>query len=325
MFQLLALLASAPAAAADGYWHPADLSAESQLFRRLNEGSLGPFDDRSRRADELAQALRDYALALDLLGARAPAEERARLDALEKQFHRDKAKVEAFASALVDDVDRTFQAAVERALAQMEGSYEVCERQIPAGPQVPGMRRRMQDNPACTGEDVNARLAALLDADPTLAAEVDEILALTWPAFTIEPEARPAVGGDDRWILVAPLFRRGATDALRRIDQADENARLPFQAAIEEGASKEELARLATEAEKVDAATAAARAALGSPVLDAADKALSRWGEAAGWCANPPALGGCAGEDATGALVPRLLDDPRVEKSLRKASDRVAG
>ncbi|MCB9698749.1 MAG: hypothetical protein H6738_18350 [Alphaproteobacteria bacterium] len=63
--------------------------------------------------------------------------------------------------------------------------------------------------------------------------------------------------------------------------------------------------------------TAAARAALAAPVLEAAANAMARWKREApaAWCANPEVLGGCTGMDASAELVGRLVDDKRVQKA----------
>lgn len=318
----LVLLLATSALAGDGYWHPNDLMVESKAFARLSEGAMSQFEARTRRSDELAGALVRYELALDLLGDRAPQEERARLEALEKQFNREKAVVEAFASTLIEDVDGAFYGAVERAIGSLGVTAAECEREVPTGPQVPGMRVRTAKNPACVGDDLNARIAAAVDGDGALAKDIDEILALPWPDFTVAAEARPAVGDHTTWIAVYPLFAKGARDALATIDRADETARLPIQSAIEEGA---DLASLGEKAAAIDAATAVKHAALGAPVLEAAERTLAKWGESVAWCANPAVLGGCEGTDATETLVPRLLDDARVEKSLKKANLAAGG
>lgn len=321
---LLALILCAPAQAG-GFWHPMDVGAESEAFGRLTEGTMGPFEERSQVAAQTAQALVNYQLAIDLLGSRAPEGEQARLDALEKQFNRDKAVLEAFAGALIEDVDTTFRAAVDRALSEVEGEVVECEREIVSGPQVPGMRPRTEKNPDCTGDDLNARIAKALDQDAELSAAIDEILALQWPDFDIATETRPAAGPEGKWVAVRPLFVQGAPKALAQIDRDDENARLPFQSAIENNAEPAELKRLAKEAEAITEQTAARRAALAEPVLAASEKTLGKWGESVGWCANPVSLGGCSGDNATKDLVGKLLAEPRVEKSLRKASEAVGG
>lgn len=316
---LIALVSAAVAAPA-GYYHPQDLAARSERFSEVTERSGGAFEDASRRSSELARALRDYREALDLLGDRAPAAERERLEELQKTFNRQRATLQAFAETLLEDVDGEFRAAVERAVASVPGEVTVCEGEVADGPRVPGMRQRTRPNPDCTGDDLNDALAGKVDADPALRRALREIVAVEWPALDLPSEPQAPVGGGARWISVHALLRQGAAGTLKRIVQEDDEARLPFQAAIEQGASAAELAEHVDAARRLTAATASKRARAAAPVLEIADSRLQRLekrGEpATGWCANPPLLGGCTGDDATGDLVARLLDDKKVGKAL---------
>jgi hypothetical protein len=315
------LLALSTLAYADsaGFYHPNDIATASALFGRAADSAGVTFEERSAKAEGIAGALRDYELALDLLAVRAPVDEHVRLEELDRQFNREFAVLQVFSDAMMDDFMREFEASLERALADLPGAIP-CEREIADGPQIPGMRTRTKANPECRGEDLNARLAATMDADPTLGAAIAEILALEWPDLSVNPSAQTPSGGGERHVHVDALLRAGARSALRDIDADDEQARLPFEAAIEEGASKEELERLVADAQRVTEQTATRRGALAAPVLAAASKVTAKWtkkGEpATGWCANPVLFGGCTGADDTGELVPRLLEQAKVANAL---------
>ncbi|NCG21725.1 MAG: hypothetical protein GWP91_22135 [Rhodobacterales bacterium] len=319
MCTIVALLFST-AFAGDGFYHPNDLAPESAEFMRLNEQAMGPFEDRSRTSAEIGRSLALYRESLDLLGNLAPDDEYSRLDALEKQYNRERAVLETFANTLVDDVDTTFLAALDKAKTSLGVKAMECEREIQVGPQVPGMRGRTEPNPACKGDDLNASLAKAMDADPELQAVVAEIIALEWPTFGIDTEAQSAVGDGDGWIWIRPLFATGAPQALRAIDDADDNARLPFQAALEDEPTAPQLKQLTEAAEGVTQTTATSRANLAAPVLVVADKALAKMGASAAWCANPPSLGGCTGDNKTQDLVQKLVADGKVSKTLTKAA-----
>ena len=319
MCTIVALLFST-AFAGDGFYHPNDLAPESAEFMRLNEQAMGPFEDRSRKSAEIGRALSLYRESLDLLGDLAPEAEYNRLDALEKQYNRERAVLEAFANTLVDDVDTTFLASLDRAKTAIGFKAMECEREIQVGPRVPGMRGRTEANPDCKGDDLNAALAKAMDADPKLQAAVAEIIALDWPTFGIGAEAQSAIGDGDGWIWVRPVFAKGAPQALRAIDDADEKARLPFQAALEDEPTAPQLKQLTEAANGVTQTTATSRATLAAPVLVVADKALAKLGESAAWCANPPSLGGCDGDNKTQDLVQKLVDDGKVSKTLTKAA-----
>lgn len=316
---LLALISTAFAAPV-GYWHPQDLAAQSQLFARANDAAAATWEQLSRRSDSYARALRDHREALDLLGDRAPAAERERLAALEKEFNRQQAVVGAFAETFIEDFDAEFSAAVGRARAAMGGTIVECQGTVADGPQVPGLRPRTRPNPDCQGEDLNRDLAAKIDADPQLAAALDEMLALEWPSLELEATPVPPVGQGSRHVPVLALMRQGAGPTLRAIDQADDRARMPLEAAIEEGATPDQLAAKVADARKITEQTAARRAELAAPVLAAAEgvlaKAQKKGEPATAWCAQPQILGGCTGDDAGSTLVPHLLAQKKVKKAL---------
>jgi len=314
---VIVLLFSSLAAA--GYYHPADIAAESKTYGVAADQASAAYESANRTAEALALAFTEYELSLDLLGAAAPAAERARLDALRKTYNRERAQLESFASYMLEDFDAVFLAAMDRAVATHKGATE-CEAMVQKGPSMPGIKPRYEKNPECTGEDLNAEIAAAMDRDPALAAAVKEILTVEWPALTTGAEAMAPIGGADRWVSVSALLSKGAAGALAAIDREDDAARTPLAAAIEEGATTEEKAALVSQARQITADTAAKRASLAGPVLTAADAAAAKWvkkGEpATGWCANPAMLGGCSGADATGELVPRLLADKKVGRAL---------
>ncbi|MEZ4320115.1 MAG: hypothetical protein R3F61_21730 [Myxococcota bacterium] len=307
------LFALIPAALA-GFYHPAEVAAQSEAFGKASERSAAAASDAQSGVRAHAEALRRFEEALDLLGSREPAGQRDRHAALEKRYNRDFAALQAFADAMVQDFDGAFGRALERALAAHPGAVR-CQGQIPSGPRLPGIPQRTTANPECQGDDLNAALAASMDADPTLASDLAGVLARPWPALGLDAEPVAPVGGE-RWVSVSEVFHAGMRDALRSIDQADEDARLPFEAAIEQGADKEALRGMSDAAKKVDEATRARRAALASPVLDRADVVLAKQAPPGGWCAQPALLGGCTGTEDT-SLVRVLLDDKKIAKSVR--------
>jgi hypothetical protein len=322
MWLVLAQISAALGAAPTGYWHPDDLAPRSTLFVSASERLQASYGERERAISTLSAALRNYRTALDLLGAAAPAAERDRLERLEHDYQRQYAVVQAFADDLVTAFDGAFQVSVDRAVAAAGGAVE-CEATISSGPNIPGIPSRRSANPACHGEDLNAALAAAVDADPALKSAIDELLARPWPEVALAPEpqapivAAGAPAPAARWLSVHDLMTAGARDALQGIDLRDDEARDAIHARLEEGASTAELKALEPEAERIEAATAAVRAELAAPVLAASNAAMAKWkgDPATGWCANPTALGGCTGEDASRDLVGRLIDDKKVAKT----------
>jgi hypothetical protein len=121
-------------------------------------------------------------------------------------------------------------------------------------------------------------------------------------------------------VWIEELARAGAQAALARIDAEDDTARSEIDALIEGGATAADLTAKQADAEKITAETAAKRAALGAPLMAAGDKALAKWAKSDGataWCAQPAALGGCAGTDVTNEVAPKLIADPKVAKALQ--------
>lgn len=294
-----------------GFYHPQDVASESRMFASVSEGMAEQASEAQRETRALALALRDYEEALDLLGDAAPPEERARLQALERQYHRELAVLQAAVDEKVAGFDQAFGSALARALRGHPGA-ERCARQVAAGPAIPGLGARTERNPACRGDDLNARLAAVMDEDSTLFLELNQVTG-PLPTFSLPVEAMPS---GERWIGVAPFFQAAAGDALRAIRQADEEARLPIEAAIEQGATEEALRALRPEARAIDEQTADRRAELAAPVLERAAEVFTKRAPGSSWCAQPARLGGCTGTDATRSLAGMLRDDRKLLRTL---------
>lgn len=312
-------LALPVAQAAPGHYHPEDIAASSTLMARASEGLTTSFDARAKALRRVAISLQDYREALDLLGSRAPAAERERLDALEKQYHREEAVLQAFADEIITDFDTVMGGAMNVALAKFPEA-ERCRAEIEVpGPKVPGMRSRTKANPDCTGEDLNAEIAKAMDAFPTLNADIDEILALEWPTVTVDATPQTAVGeGVERWVHVRALTRATAKPQLAEISREDDLMRLEIDAALE--GDQPDLEALKTRVAEIERTTGASRATLGSAVLGAADIRLAKKkAPATGWCANPATLGGCSGPDATRDVVSALTSDRKFDKALQRA------
>src|SRR5688572_10535987 len=92
-------------AAPVGFWHPEDLQPLSRRFMETSQKLQEPFEDRSTAAERLAGAVREDQEAVDLLGPRAPAAERDRLDAARHEFQRQHAVLQQFADELISDYD----------------------------------------------------------------------------------------------------------------------------------------------------------------------------------------------------------------------------
>lgn len=297
------------ALAGGGFYHPSDVAAVSERFVEASDTSAGRATTAQKQARTLAAALLDYEEALDLLGI----EDRTRHDALQTQYQRDFAVLQAFVDEQIERFDNAFGSALARALEAHPGAAR-CKRDVAVGRALPGMAARTEPNPECTGSDLNQALATAIDADTQLEAELDALAKQAWPALELPIEAVSA--GSERWVSAPRFFRAHSREALKQIRDADYDARLDFQVAIEQGASKDELQAMVEKAKGVDARTAAQRRNVAQPALERAAAVFAKKAPDASWCPQPAVLGGCTGTDATGELSELLLADKKLVKAL---------
>lgn len=319
---LLLLLAQLTAlAGSPGHYHPTDVAAASELFATAQATSGVVFGERSEQSQALAASLNAFEEGLDLLGDRAPADQRDRFTALRQQYHRDFAVLQQTANSMLDAFDAAFGDALARALEGRE--LERCRVERASGPRFTRSARPAGPE-SCPGDDQNGALAATLDADPLLRADIDALTATEWPEFHLTAEPATLIGGSAGAVDVRRFLRSHANAGLAAIDRADEDARLEFQAALEDGAEGEALKGLVGEAQQVTATTAARRAELAAPVLAAAEanwaRAAKKGPAAPGWCAQPLLLGGCTAAPVAPERVQATASNGKVRKALDKAS-----
>jgi hypothetical protein len=302
-------------ALAGGFYHPNDVAMASAQYARATDASATAFENAQDTSMQFAHGVNAYEASLDLLGSRAPASERKRHQRLSAEFNDSFAAMSDFATVLADDYDRVFTEAMDRAVAANAPDAVLCEGSIASGPALPGIRPRFEANPDCEGTDHNPTVVAAMDADPTLISDLDELIGRAWPPFRLPTDKQEAIG-DGSWIEVWAFFRTAAPDALAQIQHADDEARLPLEAALENGADP---SSLVSSAVSITGQTADARAALADATFQAAAKLSLQWaksGESFSWCANPRVLGGCDGNDGTKTLGKKLVDHPKVARSL---------
>lgn len=309
-------------AAEPGHYDANTIAGESRAFLAAQDQVAPKYQQAREAAGAIAGALADHALALDALGDAAPPAARAALDEAWRQFGRDEAVVQTFAQAQVDGFDTAFTEAVERAA---HGAVE-CERSRP----LPGMPGRTVPSASnCPGADRSAEIARRIDADPALKRQLDALLQQPWPTFQHQPAPIAPVGAvpaSAQVVDLSSLLHAGAATALRAIERADEEARLPIAAALESEPDDAALTRLRAEAAAVDAATAARRTTLAAPLLKAVAKrntTAARKGQpVVVWCSQPAWLGGCTPSASEDALT-TLLADPKVARALQIGTDAV--
>jgi hypothetical protein len=311
---MLSLTGVSTEALAAGHYDPNEVAARSAQFTRAAEAMAPAFEQAESAASGLAGGLRAWEEAIDLLGARAPAGERAALDAAEGEFFRQRAVLAAFATRQAEDFDALFREAIERATAGDDLAPCSARSGLRLGPSRGGER-------VCAGADKTDDVVRQIDADRVLVAGIDQLLGAPWPTIKLDVARLPALMAPP--VFVGELLHRAAGDQLQAIDRADAEARVPFEAAIEEGASPAQLAALRDEAAAVDAATASRRAALAAPLLAAVDaaraKAAKRGDMLPDLCVRPDVFGGCGGPSSPAGLG-ELLADPKVAAAVRKVT-----
>jgi hypothetical protein len=314
----LALLLLAPSATAErAYYHPDNVGPHSELFGQASAHVAARFE---RIQAEMAKAS-PLLVSLDegtaLCSERAPESFSAYASALRGESNLAQAKVQAFVDTLVEDFEVTFGGAMERVLEQAAEGYELelCQA---AG--IHALMGRSQ----CEGTDLAPRIGQHMDGDEQLQADVQEILALEWPGFALQGSTQPVipVTGVGSFVdldtLTDALIRERIAQAKARHAQALES----IEADLEEGETQAVRDAALGKAQDFRVIYEQEMVGLGEELFTAMESALPRLQKkgapaAVGVCANPPGLGGCAGEDVTEQLVPLLLSDKKLLKALQ--------
>jgi hypothetical protein len=307
------LVSSTAFAVAPGHWHPTDLAPLSTRFHDSSAKLQEVLADREGTAKTLAAALLEYEESLDLLGSRAPAAERARCDELQEGFKDHREALQTFANKLVEDYDAAFRRSVARAAGGTYAELQECEAEIERGA-LPGMPGQKTPNMACEGPNLNQTFATAVDADPELARDLDELLARPWPQTTIEQEPQAVIDGTS-WLLVREVVQGVAGETLSGIETSDGLSRLDLANRAVEATGQADMDVLHAELAQLEAETTASRAALGEPILAAAEAVLAKKSAETGWCANPRTLGACVGPDAGRDVLAAVTSNKKVQKA----------
>jgi hypothetical protein len=300
------LLAGAALAQPVGHFHPDDVAARSKVFVGAAE-KMGPaFEGAQQELGALGRGLQELEIGAAVLGARVPGGFADWSTAQRRTVTGQFLQVQRHVDLVQEDFGGVFGTALSRALDAEGGALKECTK----GTGVQALMRR--PGAGCPGEDRNGALARALDADTSLQGDVTEILDIPFPALGVDERAWAPVPltGAARWVSAAGLANRFAGAALEREAAALEVQLAPLEARIAAGD-----ATAVAEAAKARDGYEAALATAGTSLLDAATKALDKAGAGdVGVCPNAAAFGGCAGEDASKALLQTLAADKRFTK-----------
>ncbi len=307
------LLLSSIAFAGEAWYDPDAVAAGSELFVAL-ASEMGPwYEDLQNQMTRTSLALEGLDAAALLAANHADDALGTYSQGLRKQAAHQYLQVQRFADVLAEDTEATFGGALERAVATLGVTAEPCQARSGA---VMGPMRGMGGSGGCEGEDVSADLAALMDQDPALRAAVTEIQGLDWPGFAVEGAPQPiiALTGTDRYVQLDAAAKALIQDRLDTLEMALEDQLAPLEDQLTEGAEGGEAALAQAQAFRAD--YEAAVAAEGDRLLVALTAGLKKE-PGVGVCANPAALGGCAGTDVTAELLPVLQEHKKVQKALK--------
>lgn len=313
---LLLLLGTTAAAAPAAYYHPDSVAEKSTLFAESAKQSGDAFDKAQQGVGRLGAALEDLETGVGFLGSDIPADFKSWAESTRKEGLGQFLVVQRFVDGIQDDYSGAFEAALKRALPTVAGSggVAVCKASGPhLGPGGGGASR------ACEGQDLNAALARAIDADTTLKAKLDEIMSRTWPTVAIHPAPQPVVAltGTTRWVSAAALSEAFLKERTQTRKEALDDA----LAGLEERIDAQDADAIA-EAGRLKTAYLEGLGQDGAALRGAATEALARAAKKGagpadvGVCANPVALGGCPGEDATEATLSALRADKKLPRTL---------
>lgn len=308
---VLALVPLAAAAADPAFYHPDDIAKASAVFGKVAERTGPAFEQRQQTVNRASAALSDLETGTLLLGDDAPEQVRAWSDDTRRQVTGQVMRLQRHVDLLQDDYAKVFADALGRAKATVGKGYDVKE----CGK---GSVVQLRNRATCAGADLNIPLAKAMDADPLLKSELDAIAAVEWPSVTLPTSTMPVVelSGTARWVDGAALARMAAGPWLEARAGALERKLDPLLAdgSTPEAVEKAKAAR--AEWEKEMGADGKRFRALVAEALGRLEK--KGVVKDVGWCANPPALGGCAGEDATVRVLSALTDDKKFQKAVEK-------
>ncbi len=303
------IFASTAIAGTAAFYHPDDIAAQSLRFREVSDAIQPKFERGQDAVGRYSNALADLEIAVGLLGADVPSGLATWSQLTRRQVTGQYLRLNKHAELVQEDFSNVFLDALARALPKVTAGKDVVECQATG---VVAMMHRT----TCAGDDLNLALAKALDGDGQLGRELNSILSVEWPSIVVEPKAQPVVAltGTARWVDLATLGRGFLATRLAARLEAFERELAP----IEDALDAKDPAAIKTAGDK-KAAYLAALGQDGTALRAAVTEALARnkaAPSAVGLCANPAALGGCDGEDATEAVISLLKADKKFAKAI---------
>ena len=141
---------------------------------------------------------------------------------------------------------------------------------------------------------------------------------LTWPemntAIARKPQPVVALTGTSLWVSGGRIAEKLMAARVKDRREALEGA---LEAMMPEEPTKADLEKAQARKDAYLAELAADGEVLRAAITAALGRAAKKGGAAdVGWCANPVALGGCAGENVTDAVLATLVADKKFAKDI---------
>ncbi len=305
------IVASALAAPTPAWYDPNRVASQSSAFAGFSEQSVPRFDALQGELSAASNALAALEMGVLAVGEQASPDLILHMDTLRRQAAHGYLVAQAYVDTLQDDSANTFGSALERALVTLAETHSLKECVRPTGMASMGPGRA---GPQCEGEDMSTKVAEALDADPQLAADIEEILSIQWPDLKL-PASEQAVielSGDQNYLRMSALLQNLAPGQFTALGRSLEEALAPLRPQLEGPEPEKALAEAQALREQYEQAVAA----VGTEILETITPVLEKQGGSIGVCANPASLGGCPGEDLTDSRLSKLAADRKVRKRL---------
>lgn len=309
----LGLVLPTGALADDAAWyHPDDVASHSAVFQAAAEDLAPRYQDLESTLRRLGPPMEALELGASLAGDALPKDTRSYAADTRLAATAAHLKAQKHVDFVQEEYSRVFGEALQRALTTVGQGLDV--RECGSGGGVAALVGRGR---SCAGKDINVALAAALDQDARLKADVAAINALPWPTVDVPGAPQPVIPltGQGGWVQLAPLAKAVWADRLQeRADDLD-RALAPLDDALE-GGDPAALASAREERAAYDAALAADGQVLLALVGELLERKSSKGGADVGVCVNPPALQGCPGADRTDEIIALVAADRRLRKGL---------
>lgn len=306
---LVILGLSTALAATPGYYLPDDVATKSKVFASTSAEMMPRFESAQTTISSLNKALNELELGVALSGKSAPEGQPDWAQTTRRALTVQSIKLQRFLNLLQTDYSNVFSEALTRSLPSLSGTYTLSE----CG-NTGVMAQFKKTN--CEGEDLNDDLAALIDQDAKLQAELAEIHGLVWPEIVVEKKTWGVIPltGSKQYIQLSSLAAKYFGTQLANHEASLVAALDPLTEKLE-SKDAEAIKQAGVLKDQWREGLGTSGVAWQAAIKDGLTRA--GLGEV-GLCGNPGYLGGCEGEDVTDKAIEALGADKKFLKATSK-------